>query len=243
MPLPFSPKMLVPVVYAAICWLIVLIDILIPDKDAIANHGIHPRSLSGLLGIFFAPFLPPGVLAALSTTVGILIFGWLLLRRSVFDFIVVTSFALPVGGLAFWIVSPEYATGPALVMCAWFGYLLVTPFFERPFQLINFGVALVTAVVYIVIVFFIPSDNSIGTWIYNLCGLSSGVLSSICENKLFAKQFQGWRSKGNFAEAEGEDKKLLAGESGEAGAGQYATILPAGQVSYTVSKSANPFET
>eukprot|EP00026_Physarum_polycephalum_P016052 Phypoly_transcript_16883.p1 GENE.Phypoly_transcript_16883~~Phypoly_transcript_16883.p1 ORF type:complete len:122 (+),score=7.25 Phypoly_transcript_16883:68-433(+) len=121
MPLPFSPKYFIPVVYCAICWVFVLIDVFLPSHEELTNHAIIPRKSKGLVGILIAPFLNPGVYWMITNTVGILIFGWLLLRRGIFDFILVTITCYPLAGIVFWVVGIEAATGAGGLICAWFG--------------------------------------------------------------------------------------------------------------------------
>ncbi len=77
MKIPWDPKILVPLVYAAICWIIVIIDTVLPNKDKLTRYGIVPRKVKGLVGIFFAPFLHGGILEVLTSTVGILFLGYL----------------------------------------------------------------------------------------------------------------------------------------------------------------------
>lgn len=87
--LPFSPKYFAPVVYCIVCWIFVIVDIVLPKKEALTSHGIIPRKGKGLVGIFAAPFVNSGVFMMITNTVGILIFGWLLLRRYIFYFIII----------------------------------------------------------------------------------------------------------------------------------------------------------
>lgn len=83
MALPFSGKYFIPLVLCALCWIFVLVDIFLPSHDALSSHGIHPRKVKGLIGIFLAPIMNVDAYWMITNTVGILIFGWLLLRRFV----------------------------------------------------------------------------------------------------------------------------------------------------------------
>jgi hypothetical protein len=81
MPLPFNAKYFIPIVYCAVCWIFVVVDIVLPAKEELTQHAIIPRKMKGLVGVLVAPFLNPDVYWMVTNTVGILIFGWLLLRR------------------------------------------------------------------------------------------------------------------------------------------------------------------
>ena len=64
-----------------------LVDFFLPDHDELAKeYGITPRKMKGLVGILVSPFLNDGVFWMITNTVGILIFGWLLLRRYISSF-------------------------------------------------------------------------------------------------------------------------------------------------------------
>jgi len=50
----------VPVQILAVIWIVFIIDIILPFLN-LTHWGIHPRSLSGLPGIAFSPFLHGGI--------------------------------------------------------------------------------------------------------------------------------------------------------------------------------------
>jgi len=172
----------------------VLVDIALPTKDELKQHGIFPRKKKGLLGIFAAPFLNDGIYSMITNTLGILAFGLLLLRRSLFDFIIVTVICVPLAGLISWIVNPSYAVGSGGLICAWFGYLVAIPFFVKPIKFGDLMVAVGCGVIYIIILIFMPGTNTLGNWVYNLSGLLPGFLLSVLKHGVLRKTSQHWES-------------------------------------------------
>lgn len=100
--------------------------------------------------------------------VGILVIGYLLLRRSWLDFLLVkaclykhmnntaallisnkvTSFVVPVAGFMYWVIGTSSVQGAEAVVLGWFGYLVISPIFERPVQMKTLIIAIITAFLY-----------------------------------------------------------------------------------------------
>ena len=96
------------------------------------RFGILPRSVSGLRGIAFAPFLHAGVAHLAGNSVGIVLLGGLILLRDEADFWIVTIAGGLIGGFATWLLArPLIHVGASGVIFAYFGYLLCTGLFER----------------------------------------------------------------------------------------------------------------
>lgn len=131
-------KMLLYVVAAM--WVIQIIQML--SGYALASFAIYPRQISGLIGIFTAPFMHWGLFHVFSNTVPLLILGWLvstqvpLLRTSLI--IVVLT------GVFVWLMgrSAAHAGASGLVM-GYFGFLLSYGFFSRSFKSILISAAVV----------------------------------------------------------------------------------------------------
>lgn len=92
--------------FVLLLWLIEVIDQLL-FGESLDNFGVHPRSLVGLWGILWAPFLHRGFQHLIANTGPILILGSIiLLSRPVRDFFTVTIIVVLVGGLGTWLIGP-----------------------------------------------------------------------------------------------------------------------------------------
>ena len=89
---------------AGLLWLLESVDWLIL-RGGLDNFGIHPRELSGLWGILFAPFLHGGFGHLLANTVPLLVLGFLASTRRKLDFYVVAAGSALVSGLGTWLIG------------------------------------------------------------------------------------------------------------------------------------------
>src|SRR3712207_205079 len=83
-------------------WVIELVDLLF-FRGLLDILGIRPRTVGGLWGILFAPFLHGGLGHLIANTVPLLRLGWLVLLRRTADFFVVTSMTILLSGLGVWL--------------------------------------------------------------------------------------------------------------------------------------------
>jgi membrane associated rhomboid family serine protease len=114
-----------------VLWLVLLSNALFFDGQ-LARFGIVPRTLEGLRGIAFAPFLHAGTAHLAANSVGLLIFGGLVLLRNETHFWLVALIGALLGGFGTWLFGrPLIHIGASGVIFAWFGYLLSTGVFER----------------------------------------------------------------------------------------------------------------
>lgn len=117
----------------AAMWVIQIIQML--TGNALASFAIYPRQLSGLIGIFTAPFLHWGFFHVFANTIPLIILGWLvsaqvpLVRTSVLIAVIT--------GALVWLIarSAAHAGASGLVM-GYFGFLLSYGFFSRSFKAI-----------------------------------------------------------------------------------------------------------
>src|SRR5688572_16666352 len=134
-------------VLVGIAWLVELIDLFLLGRS-LDWFGIRPRSLSGLWGIFFAPFLHGGLAHLIANTLPFLVLGWLTMVRRTSDFVVVTIVVLVVGGLGVWVFAGANTIhiGASGLIFGYLGYLLLRGYFERSFTAIL--IAVVVGVLY-----------------------------------------------------------------------------------------------
>lgn len=95
--------------------------------------GIVPRSLSGLVGILFAPFLHGSFAHLLANTLAFVPLSILLLMRGRRDFYSVSAAGVVGSGLGAWLFgAPGTVTiGASGVLFAWLGFLMARGLVER----------------------------------------------------------------------------------------------------------------
>ncbi|MER5393986.1 rhomboid family intramembrane serine protease [Saccharopolyspora sp. NPDC002686] len=96
------------------------------------NHGIFPRSGSGLEGILWSPLLHAGWDHLWANTLPFLVLGWLVLAGGLGQFLAVTATIWIIGGLGTWLFgAPAVHIGMSGVIFGWMVFLLVRGFFQR----------------------------------------------------------------------------------------------------------------
>lgn len=124
-------------------WAIEIIDQLL--GRALDQLGIKPRTISGLRGILFAPFLHGGFAHLIANTIPFLTLGWFVMLRRTSDFWIVSTIAMIVGGLGTWLIGAPYTVhiGASGVIFGYLGFLLFRGYFERSFTAILLSVIVV----------------------------------------------------------------------------------------------------
>lgn len=142
--------------------------------NSLLSHGLVPRTLSGLQGIVFSPFLHGSVRHLLSNLLPFIVLSWLVATEGLQRYVRVAALIALLGGLMVWIVGrPVTHVGASGVIFGLWAYLLARAWYQR--SLISFGVALVTLVGYSgLILGFIPVPGvSIES---HLCGALAGIV-------------------------------------------------------------------
>ena len=116
----------------ALLWLLEAIDLLI-FRGRLDALGVRPRTLTGLRGIVFAPFLHAGFGHLAANTIPFIVLGWLVMLRSTSDFFVVMVVSAAVSGLGVWLFggSNTVHLGVSGVIFGFLGYLLARGVYER----------------------------------------------------------------------------------------------------------------
>jgi membrane associated rhomboid family serine protease len=142
------------------------------------SFGITPRSLSGLLGIFFAPFLHGSFAHLIANTVPFLTLGFLVMLRGLGTFIGVTLTIMVLGGLAVWLFGAGNSVhvGASGVIFGYIGYLLARGYFERSFG--SIAIAVLVAVVYGGALWGVLPGNPRISWQGHLFGFLAGVVAA-----------------------------------------------------------------
>lgn len=157
-------------------WAIEVLDLVLLS-GALDGLGIRPRTVEGLVGVPLHPFLHFGLGHVALNTVGILLFGGLVILRDPRDFWTALLLGTLVGGIGVWLFGrPSIHIGASGVVFALFGYLLLTGFFDR-----SIGSILLSALVFLVwgtaLFGLSPTQRDI-SWEAHLFGFLAGGLTA-----------------------------------------------------------------
>jgi membrane associated rhomboid family serine protease len=159
-------------------WFIEILDRFI-FHGALDAYGVKPRTVNGLFGVLYAPFLHGGFGHLLANTIPLLILGGLIIvSRGLKEFFIVTGVVMILSGLGTWLIGPSGSVhiGASGLVFGYFGFLLLMAYFERSCQ----------AIVVAILVFFfygglvwgiLPRGDGI-SWQSHLFGLAGGVLAA-----------------------------------------------------------------
>ena len=112
-------------------WIIELLDLV--SLGFFSRHGIHPRSMEGLWGILFAPFLHANFRHLLANSVPFIVLGGIVLIGGRAIFWAVTVFVILLGGFGVWLIAGSNSNhiGASGLIFGYLGFLLARGFFER----------------------------------------------------------------------------------------------------------------
>lgn len=163
--------------FVGLLWAIHIVNVVLFGGRLVAL-GIRPRSLSGLLGIVFAPFLHGGFGHLAANTLPLFMLGALVMTRRKSDLLVVSAFSGLVGGLGTWLIAPAMSVhvGASILIFGYLGFLLLRGVFERKLWSL-LGSALVFLVYGGALWGVLPGQIGI-SWQGHLFGLLGGVLAA-----------------------------------------------------------------
>jgi membrane associated rhomboid family serine protease len=138
---------LVLMALVAVAWVLEIGDFIVPGRW-MDMHGIQPRTMSGLVGILFAPLLHGSFAHLMANTVPFLVLGFLVMVRGLGTFIGVSLMVIVLGGLLVWLLAPGNSIhiGASGLIFGYIGYLLARGYFERNFS--SLAVAALVALLY-----------------------------------------------------------------------------------------------
>ena len=160
--------------FVVLLWLIETIDQLI-FGGGLDSFGVRPRTLAGLWGILWAPFLHGGFRHLIANTGPLLILGSIvMLSRRLRDFFFITSIVIFVGGLGTWLIGPRFSVhlGASGIIFGYFGFLLLAAYFERSCRAI--AIALVVLLLYSGIIWGVLPQGGGISWQTHLFGFVGG---------------------------------------------------------------------
>jgi len=158
-------------------WLLEFVDLFI-FRNALNLYGIRPRTISGLWGILFAPFLHGGFGHLMANTIPFLVLGWFVMLREISDFFLVSLITMLASGLGVWLFGSANSIhiGASGVIFGYFGFLLSRGYFER--SAVDIAFSLLVGTLYGSLIWgVLPIRNGI-SWEGHLFGFLGGVLAA-----------------------------------------------------------------
>jgi len=145
---------------------------------ALMQYGVLPRTLTGLRGILFAPFLHANMQHLIANTIPFLAMGWLVMLRDARHFLPVTLFAMLGSGLMAWLLGAPGSVhiGASGVVFGYFGFLLLGGWYARSFMSIT--LSMLVAVLWGGLVLGIAPGQAGISWQSHLGGFIAGVLAA-----------------------------------------------------------------
>ena len=142
---------------------------------ALLQYGIIPRSLTGLRGILFAPFMHGSVSHLVANTIPFVLLGWLVMLKGAKTYIGVTLASMLGSGLAAWLLGAPGSVhiGASGVIFGYLGFLMLNGWFTR--SLGNIALSLgITALWGGVVFGVLPGEPGI-SWQAHLGGFIGGI--------------------------------------------------------------------
>lgn len=160
----------------AALWAVFAVDTVL--GGALLRYGVVPRTVDGLRGIVFAPFLHANLAHLTANTASLLILGWLVMLRDARHFWVVALMATVGGGLVAWLLGPSNSVhiGASGVIFGFLGFLIFAGWYARSFGSIVLSIG-VTALWGGLVFGVMPGQIGI-SWQEHLGGFIGGVLAA-----------------------------------------------------------------
>lgn len=167
-----SFKVLLAIV--GLLWVILVLGMLFPLHE----YGIRPRTIGGLAGILFAPFIHSGTDHLIANSVSLLILGsvFLSMERKLSIYLILQIMVL--GGLGTWLIgrSDYVHVGASGIIYGILGYLLTIGIFKRSFGTI--AVSMAVFLLYGGAVWGIFPSRGFVSWESHLCGFLAGIATA-----------------------------------------------------------------
>lgn len=160
-----------------VLWALEVVDHLVFGQHLDAL-GIRPRTIDGLRGIVFAPFLHNGFGHLMANSVPLAMLGWFVMLRRKRDFFYVWAAATVVGGVGVWLFggAGSLHLGASIIVFGFLGNLLARGIFDRSLWSILGSVA-VGALYGGMVWGVLPGQEGI-SWEGHLFGFAGGIAAA-----------------------------------------------------------------
>jgi len=158
-------------------WVVEILDTFV-FQGKLEMYGIHPRSIPGLWGILFAPFLHGSFGHLIANSLPFITLGWLVMLQETSDFFIVSAIAMVVGGLGTWFTGSPNSVhiGASGVVFGYLGFLLFRGYFLR--NIPSIAVSLVVGLFYGGLIWgVLPGQIGI-SWQGHLFGFIGGAIAA-----------------------------------------------------------------
>ena len=164
-------------IVTAIFWLVEIVDFVI-FQERLDGFGIEPRSIIGLRGILFAPFLHGGFPHLIANSIPFITLGWLTMIQETSDFYIVSIVSAIVGGLGVWLLGKPDSVhiGASILIYGYLGFLLLRGWFQK-----NFPSIFLSGIVFFLyggLIFGIFPSRVGVSWEGHLFGFIGGAISA-----------------------------------------------------------------
>ena len=174
------------IIFIGLIWLVEIINLI--SGHSLNRLGLLPRSLSGIIGIFFAPFLHNGISHVSLNTIPFITLGGLVILVSKQLFIETTIFIIVISGAATWVFGRGARhVGASSLIFGYFGFLVANGWNDREFK--SIAIAAVAVMFYGGILWFVRPTRKAVSWEGHLFGLAAGI----------CKVFVNWEAFGNLS--------------------------------------------
>jgi membrane associated rhomboid family serine protease len=142
---------------------------------ALLQYGIIPRTVTGLRGILFAPFIHGSVGHLVANTIPFVLLGWLVMLKGAKTYVAVTLAAMLGSGLAAWLLGAPGSVhiGASGVIFGYLGFLMLNGAFTRNFW--NIAVSLSVTALWGGVVFGVLPGQAGISWQAHLGGFLGGI--------------------------------------------------------------------
>jgi membrane associated rhomboid family serine protease len=160
----------------AVFWVVFLVNTLL--GGSLLVFGVIPRTIIGLRGILFAPFLHANLNHIVANSIPFVVLGWMVMLRDQRHFIPVTVAAMLGSGLTAWLLGAPGSVhiGASGVIFGYLGFLMLSGWYARSF--VSILISLVVTVVWGSLVLgMMPGTPGI-SWQTHVGGFLGGVLAA-----------------------------------------------------------------
>jgi len=160
----------------AVFWGVFVINFLL--GGALLTLGVIPRTMIGLRGILFAPFLHGSLNHLVANSIPFLVLGWMVMLRDERHFIPVTVAGMIGSGLMAWLLGAPGSVhiGASGVIFGYLGFLMLSGWYARSFGSIVLSIV-VTLVWGSLVLGMMPGAPGI-SWQAHVGGFLGGVLAA-----------------------------------------------------------------
>ena len=160
----------------AVFWVVFVVNFLI--GGSLLSLGVIPRTMIGLRGILFAPFLHASLSHLVANSIPFVALGWMVMLRDERHFIPVTLAGMIGSGLMAWLLGAAGLVhiGASGVIFGYLGYLMLTGWYTRSFGSILLSV-IVTLVWGSLVLGMMPGESGI-SWQAHIGGFLGGALAA-----------------------------------------------------------------